>query len=80
LEGQGRKTVSAQGEYSSVANLLPHYREMAADGLRIAERAANPTERERYLLAAEYWNGRALEMERALQRTAARETEQSLPR
>jgi hypothetical protein len=53
---------------------------MAADGLRIAERATSPTERERYLLAAEYWNGRALEMERALQRTAARETEQSLPR
>lgn len=72
--------MSAQGEYSSVANLLPHYREMAADGLRIAERATSPTERERYLLAAEYWNGRALEMERALQRIAAHDPEQPHPR
>jgi hypothetical protein len=70
--------VSAQGEYSSVTSFLPHYREMAADGLRIAERATTPTERERYLLAAEYWNGRALEMERALQRAAI--SEQTHPR
>ena len=60
--------MSTQVTHSTATEYLPHYRDMAADGMRLAARAASPAERERYLLAAEYWNGRALEIERTLQR------------
>jgi len=47
----------------------PHYRDMAADAIRLARRSTTSTEQDRYLLAAVYCVKRSLQMEKMLQRS-----------
>ena len=44
----------------------PNYRQMAADGLRLARKATSELERERYMLATAFFVKRALEIEKRL--------------